>query len=170
MKKWLPVIFILLTGISCTYRYQGDGVFLDRGPSTAADRYILDLGVVGPGDFEFAIGELPNTEFVIGFNICDLKRAEAEAESGAVEGQIEVYLDSALLGSSSLDEWVWTSGHSGSGCAFAYLRERRQTNESTGTYFYPDSKAGHRLRVVLPSAEFFKAHEVHLLVRGGGWK
>lgn len=194
LGRWSFVLLqILIIGCVLPADYRGDGDLSDRGPTSATDRYILDLGPVGPGTESYTLKGLPNVEFTVGLQVDDLGPEEAEAvlrENGAHVSFIlttatgEAVFDQA----GQLAEWVWTSGVHGLSGAFTYRRgEHREipqpdsgvvlqrvgvgADRGWGTYFAPQRDEEYRLEVTVRSpADFFSSHTVRLVARGGGWK
>jgi hypothetical protein len=70
------------------FRYEGDGYFRDYGPEAATYRYLLTLDEYsssGTSNSTFEIGQLPQTEFYLGYQIGPLNRNKVfEGPDGAI--------------------------------------------------------------------------------------
>lgn len=166
---------LVITTTACSFDYRGDGEFVDQGIRAVVDRYVLDLGKVQPGTLEYRVGALPRTEFVVGLQIAGLSPDQAESLSATVDESVRVMLVNTIGvtqfdQSAPLRDWVWTCGVSGCGSAYAYLRDLREEGGTQGTYFVPCDRQAYQLLIDIPITAFFEAHEVHLMISGGGWK
>ncbi len=192
-RSSLGLLLVLVVGCMLPTDYRGDGDLSDRGPTTATDRYILDLGQVKTGTESYTLEGLPSVEFTVGLQIEDLGPEEAEAILKKHEAYVSLTLTTAE-GESVFDQegqlvnWVWTSGVGGLPGSFAYRRgEQREISQPDGgsvlqragvgadrgwgTYFEPRRNEEYRLEVTARSpADFFSSHTVGLVARGGGWK
>lgn len=186
-------LFLGLLGCKGEPAPRSEGVLTDRGPTAAMDRYVLDLGPVGPGARAYYVADLPSTEFVIGLQVSGLGPKEARDQVGLKTAVAEFLLaDSSgrviLHEVAPLAQWVWSCGVRGCEDAFAYrrgverdvqlrngLHEMRRENQGPaagwGTFFLPKPREEYQLRVSLDGlSELVAGEEVRLLARGGGWK
>jgi hypothetical protein len=166
------LIVVLAFAVSCQPAAPAGGDLVDRGPSAAKDRYVLDLGTVRAGAMKQTLGPLASTEMVLGLEVAGLTQQAAEAATATVPEPVAVTLSPAgggvvLHQEVPLGDWIWTCGAEGCEGAFAYLR---QEGASPGTYFRPRRGQTYRLSLEIPDIAFFREHEVHIVARGGGWK
>ena len=154
-----------------TFKYHGDGTFVDRGPSSGSMRYVLTLGKLNTGMKEsltFKTGPLPRVKFHWGFriedNVPELDSSNLEPivsqDMGTVALTIYDRENNTLLvqnyGPLDKESWTFNLGHHD---PFAY----------NDTSFVPYSGKGYMViaEVVEPGSK-----EVTLTVEafGGGWQ
>ena len=190
------VVFVaglVLEGCLRQHLYQGDGRFVDVGPTAAIDRYILDLGPVNISDrgvYRYSIARLPSVEMIIGFDVIapgdeQLRKSrplDALVEVILIRGQVVIHERERLA------QWTWSSSSSEESRAFVYrrgdVRERSlesgvigferlgvKADGGWGNYFRPRSGERYLLTLsVLEPARVDQHYVVRLLVKGGGWK
>jgi hypothetical protein len=156
--------------------YEGDGVFTDKGISTAHERYALNLGTVELGRSsrrEYALANLPIEEFTFGLWFDPTK-----IDVSSIQAKVKLTLTNEL-GETVLDvaEFLpnWTRSTS-SGRVFVYLRgvqtdvHTGQPDHGWGTYFTPHRKGSYRLIFETMDAGQNARIEAKLVAIGGGWK
>ena len=187
----------ILVGLASCYSeaaYRGDGVLSDGGFRTASDRYVLTLDRITDRISEYRLENLPDERFAVGLQVAglDLDAARSEAERHNVEIDLALTTDDGtevFREKAPLANWVWTSGAGvdGDSSSFAYRRgQRRGTplpdggeqvravgvgpHDGWGTYFRPRRGEAYRLKVTIGGSSFLVERDVHVVVRGGGWK
>jgi hypothetical protein len=161
----------LLLGASASVAYRGDGHFLDRGPLTAHERYVIDFGAVDlavAAPRTFLLGDLPDAAFTLGLRVSSNSLPEVPTwkqhpfnptvrlvltdESG------QVLLDTR----DPLEKWTWSGRVDVPSQAFVYRRDFD---------FTPKRNASYRLllEAVHPDVGL-GAYSVRLQMVGGGWK
>jgi len=162
----------IVSGCGNAPRYDGDGKFVDNGPSAATGRYLLDLGQISLAKrsaTQFHISGLPREMFVAGIELADENRGglapDKTAASATVSMQIVDGQGKELVRvAGPLSAWTW-SVSSGSKNAFAY------GGYGPNASFKPESNQSYIVEIAVtepdPSAQAIGAR---VLLKGGGWK
>ena len=176
--------------------YEGNGHFVDRGPTVAIERYLLDLGPVDlstKNQRQYSMAGLPSVEMVVGFEVVAPSSDGQLLGSRPVDALVEIVLinignEPVIRQRERLDRWTWSAASSQESRAFVYqrghVRERSQgsgvitlervgvrADGGWGSYFSPRDREMYILMLsVLEPASVSQGYSVRLLVKGGGWK
>jgi hypothetical protein len=166
------ILIAIISSCSCVNQYSGDGQLIDKGPFSATDRYILNLGEIelkNPSLKLYRLENLPAANFVVGMEI----RVSPENRSVIENKSIKPLILIELLGpqkeiifrdQSSLDTWVW-SVRAVDNTVFIY-----KLNNSS-TFFTAIAKEKYNLKVSIVQPDANKIdYTVRLLAKSGGWK
>ena len=175
-RHLLIYIFSLLILLSSeSHSYNGDGKLIDSGPTSATERYVLDLGEINLGtdkEYTFKIRDLPATNFVFGINLVSEKINGIDfAENIPINAKIEFLIlnneNEILLDDSAyINKWVWSQKR-GANSAFGY----RRINGKSGTYFTPSKGASYTVKLKISETDGTgNKYNTKLLAKSGGWK
>lgn len=152
-------------------KYSGDGTLVDNGPSSATDRYILDLGPIDltrRGQKTFRLAGLPESNFVVGIQI-SAATDPTVISNRSLSPTVSLSLSEAsgkvvFSKRASLHSWTWSVPANGD-AAFVYSREH------PSTYFdaAPNAKYTLTFDVVEPDQVGSK-YVARLAAKTGGWK
>lgn len=189
-------MILLVIGCSRGLPYEGDGRFVDHGPTAALERYVLDLGPVDLSTkrgYRYLIAGLPPVEMVVGLEITAPSSDERLSDTRPIDALVEIVLvngrdESVIHEHERLTQWTWSASASAESRAFVYRRgdakelsrgsgvvgfERLgvRADAGWGSYFQP--RRGERYLLtfsILEPASVGQRYSVRLHVKGGGWK
>lgn len=199
-RRWVhAVMFTMVLVLGGCFRgllYEGDGRFVDHGPTAAVERYLLDLGSVDlatKSEQRYSMAGLPPVEMVVGLEVTAAFIDERFPESRPVDALIQIVLvnsrnELVIRERERLARWAWAGPAAQEFRAFVYRRgdvreqslgsgvigfERLgvRTDGGWGSYFQP--RRGERYLLtfsILEPASVGHRYSVRLLVKGGGWK
>lgn len=176
--------------------YDGDGRFVDHGPTAAIDRYVLDLGPVNlaaKGAYRYSMAGLPAVAMAVGLELADAYGDKNLSESRPVDALIEVVLlnsrgELVIRERGHLDTWGWEYSLAQQHRAFVglsgklqerslghgvigYERLEVKADGGWGTIFKPRRGERYSLTLsVLEPSTSARAYTAKVLVQGGGWK
>ena len=189
--RQIPIGLALLCAIGCTVAYDGDGKFIDRGPTTATGRYLLDLGPIElttAAQYHFRLARLPDVEMVVGLEVIETKPNLSERPDH--RARIRITLESLgrriVIEDAPLNAWVWSYAQGGT-TSFYYRRgEAREIpvrpgvttwqrigereDRGWGSYFTPAKNASYALTLDVLEPDGSPPHPARLHIKGGGWK
>jgi len=165
------ILLVLLAGTGLAFGYRGDGVFVDRGPLTAHERFTLDLGEIDLTQSTrrvFRLAALPESEFALGLLIIEKTRSDVPLWDRRPLNptiRLTVVDDTShkVIGvEGPLKTWTWSGAVTEPGRSFLYSR---------GSYFKPSGKGVYHLFVETLSPDSNAGQfEIRLIAIGGGWK
>ena len=152
--------------------YSGDGTLVDNGPTSATDRYVLNIGSISfatTSSSTFTLKGLPREKFVFGFELRLLPNQNRRLEPTLISATALISIvdesgKTLFTKHTKLNEWTW-SIHSPGDYAFIYGREpfstdlqasRGKTYKLTVAVIEPD-----------PALAIYSASVV---AKAGGWK
>ena len=195
-RALILAMVLMLGGCFRGFLYDGDGRFVDHGPTAAAERYLLDLGPVDlatKSERRYSMAGLPPVEMVVGLEVTAAPIGERSRESRPVDALITIVVinsrnELVIREREHLARWTWETSSSQEFRAFVYRRgdvreqslgsgvigfERLgvRTDGGWGSYFQPRRGERYLLTLsVLEPASAGQRYSVRLLVTGGGWK
>jgi hypothetical protein len=179
MPRSLPsiVLFISIAGCSGSASYRGDGKLVDRGISTAHERYVLDLGVVDLGSQsrrEYKLAGLPGEEFTVGIRTQSTRTPDGKSlyDAKPLRAKVKLELMSETSGKvfaidDDLRSWAWNEARD----LYVFLYGRGDKQQPSSTSFRPKPGESYRLALeVLTPDPGASQYGFSLLAVGGGWK
>ena len=183
----LPALLIFCVGCSkeeaggvsaASEAYCGEGIFTDRGPKAAANRYVLKLDEVDVSakrEHVFRMAGLPEVRFWIGFSLEGLPPLVADSTDGSNYNQAAIHIllktsegREILNGKAPFSRWTW-SGSMGGTSRFVYLRG--DPGQGGCSEFVPERGAEYLLTInIEPVPGSVSVVPASLEVRGGGRK
>lgn len=170
--------------------HEGDGKFVDRGATTAHNRFQLDLGPIDlerAGTREFRFSALPKAEYTFGLRLRPALGEQLRHVPNATVRMTLVNEKNQVVFTieENLTEWVRSESHNewflysrgpqealpGPGGSTTLKKVGVGPDGGWGTYVVPRSEAVYRLTVetVKPDSRLTK-FDIRLLAVGGGWK
>lgn len=179
MRQSLPIIVLLITTTGCngSASYSGDGKFVDRGFTTAHQRYVLDLGPVDLGRQnrrEYKLAGLPREEFTIGIRTLSTRTPDGKSlyDAKPLRAKVKLELTSEKSGkvfeiADDLRSWTWNEARD----LYIFLYGSGDQRQPGSTYFTPRSGESYRLVLEIISPDpTASQYDFSLLAVGGGWK
>jgi hypothetical protein len=179
MQRPLARIVLLLLAIGCdgSASYRGDGKLVDRGFTTAHERYILNLGDVDLGSQsrrEYRLAGLPGEEFTVGIRTQSTRTPDGKPlyDAKPLKAKVKLELISEKSGKvfaieDDLRHWTWNEARD----LHVFLYGRGDKQQPSSTCFTPKHGESYRLALEIvapdPSAS---QYGFSLLAVGGGWK
>jgi hypothetical protein len=172
--RFLAIITgVWLTG-ACTaeHRYDGDGDFVDHGPTAATDRYVIDFGPIDLSretEATFRMRDLPPVEFAVGIQLERLDQQRLEPQDAAISAAVSVGLKEEHGGtvlhiSMPLRDWNWSHIAMATDY-FLYVRDTQG-----GLFFTPEKNREYVLTVRVIQADTGTPLRAHVVMKSGGWK
>jgi hypothetical protein len=175
----LAKIVLLLTIAGCdgSASYRGDGNLVDRGFSTAHERYVLDLGAVDLGARarrEYKLSGLPGEEFTLGLRTQSTRTPDGKSlfDAKPLKARVKLELTSERTGKvvaieDDLRSWTWNEARD----LYVFLYGRGDKHQPSSTSFTPKSWESYRLSLeVLTPDPSASQYGFSLMAVGGGWK
>jgi len=185
----IPILctaILTLTACEGSPNYHGDGTFTDAGPTTAHERYVVDLGRIdlgSPSHHSFKLIGLPATEFTMGLRQVNVSAGCDASAVSSVRVRLDVKTDNGsvvIAEEGPLNEWVTSpsliyrrgaeSKQPKAGGAFELVPTGVRASGGWGTYLTPQTSTMYLANLEVLDPHGTAGCESRLVLLGGGWK